>query len=143
MTKPDCRPFRDALDEATADPLPPAAAAHVASCTDCARIVARQRTLVRALSQWPAAPAVDLRPPVLPPTPGGRLLPMRAPAWTVAAAAVVLAVTAWTLIDRGADRVRVERVVDVAGGPPPVDDRLLALTGGVEAVAMRRPTELR
>jgi hypothetical protein len=42
-----------------------------------------------------------------------------------------------------ADRVRVDRVVDVAGAPPPVDERLLALTAGFEAVAMRRPTEVR
>jgi hypothetical protein len=148
MSDPACRPFHDALEEATANsPSPdspsPELAAHVAQCRDCAKVLARQRALVRTLSLWPAAPSVDLRPPVLPSTPGGRLIPMRAPAWGVASAAAVLVAAAWIVAARGVERVRIERVVDVAGGPPLVDERLLALTGGVEAVAMRRPTELR
>jgi hypothetical protein len=141
MSDADCRRFRERLDEASADAPPQDVAAHVAACPDCARVLARQRTLVRALSQWPEAPAVELRAPALPSTPGGRLLPL--PAWAAAAAAAALVAVAWGVAERGTDRVRVERVVDVAGGPPQVDERLLALTGGVEAVAMRRPTELR
>jgi hypothetical protein len=139
MPQTDCGPFRDALDATPS----PETAEHASTCAECAKILARQRNLERLLSQWPETPPVDLRPPELPAHAGGRLLPMRAPAWLAAAAAAVLVAVAWTAADHGVQHVRVERVVDVADGPPQVDERLLALTGGVEAVAMRRPTELR
>jgi len=143
MPQRDCRLVRDVLDDVGADAIPADAARHVGRCADCARLIARHRALVRRLEAWPAAPKVELRPPSLPDAPAGRLLSMRAPRWAAAAAAVVIAVAAWRFADRAAERVRVERVVDVGGAPPPEDERLLALTGGVEAVAMRRPTEIR
>jgi hypothetical protein len=95
------------------------------------------------LSAMPPAPAAAVSPPALPREPGGRVLPLRLPAWTAAAAAVLVAVFVWHAAESGVERVRVVGVVDASGPPPLVDERLLALTAGVEAVAMRRPTEIR
>jgi hypothetical protein len=41
------------------------------------------------------------------------------------------------------DRVQVRDVVSAEDPPEQVDERLLSLTAGIEAVAMRRPTEIR
>jgi hypothetical protein len=143
MSDDACMKIREALDGATGAPLPAEAEAHVAACVECARTLARQRTLVRLLEAWPPAPAVDLDAPKAPASPGGRIFSAAVPRWAAAAAALLVAAVAWRLVDRDAERVRVDRVVDVAGSPPLADERLLALTGGFEAVAMRRPTEVR
>lgn len=138
---PGCDELRERLDEAaSADPAA-GLREHAARCPACAELVARQRRLVALLSSMPEAPRAEFGPPVLPARPGGRVLPF--PAWIAAVAAAVLVAIGWRLSSPPAERVRVERVVDVAGAPPPVDERLLALTAGVEAVAMRRPTEVR
>ncbi len=143
---PACAELSDRLDAAatvrSVDELAGGLERHLAGCQACAGLVERQRGLVRLLSSAPEAPQATFDPPSLPRRAGGRLLPL--PAWLAAAAAAAVFVVAGLRLPMGpAERVRVDRVVDVAGAPPPVDERLLALTAGSEAVAMRRPTELR
>jgi hypothetical protein len=141
---PLCRKLRDRLDEADPGSIPDALAAHAASCRPCGELLRRQAKLVRMLASLPAAPSADVARPALPDVPGGRLLPLRLPAWAAAAAAAALvAAIAWRTSAPAVERVRVIGVVDVADAPPQTDERLLALTAGVEAVAMRRPTEIR
>jgi anti-sigma factor RsiW len=126
--------------------------AHCATCAACAGVVARQRRLRQALQGLARAPVADFPPPRLPESGRSRLRPAVAPrplAWTAAAAAaLVMAVWAYEMRAGGGSagetaRVHVESVVRDAGGLPPLDERLLALTAGAEAVAMRRPTEIR
>jgi hypothetical protein len=78
---------------------------------------------------------------------GSRILRFPAAArWAAAAVAAAILVAVGLRFggsDARAETVRVERVIDVADAPPSIDERLLALTGGFEAVAMRRPTEMR
>ena len=144
MDEPNCRRMRDHLDEGDTGSIPASLAAHAATCDVCRDLLRQQTRLVQMLGALPAAPRADLEPPALPGVPGGRLLPLRLPAWTAAAAAAALvAAVGWRVSATDVNRVRVVGVVDVAGAPPQVDERLLALTGGIEAVAMRRPTEIR
>ena len=139
-----CRQLRDHLDQAEPGSIPGTMTAHAASCPPCGRLLRRQARLVRMLESLPAAPSADVARPALPDVPGGRLLPLRLPAWAAAAAAAALvAAVVWHSSTPAVERVRVVGVVDVAGAPPQTDERLLALTAGVEAVAMRRPTEIR
>ena len=144
MDDTNCRRLRDHLDEADAGSIPAPLRAHAASCGVCRDLVRQQTRLLQMLGALPAAPRAEFPPPTLPGVPGGRLLPMRLPAWTAAAAAAALVgAIAWRVSATDIERVRVVGVVDVAGAPPQVDERLLALTAGIEAVAMRRPTEIR
>ena len=148
MNEIACRELRDRIDDVALARHDGRAddsriAAHLVSCADCALLVARQRRLVEMLTSLPAAPRADFGPPRLPAAPRGALLRMRPAAWVASAAAAVLVAVAWHWSAREAERVQVESVVDVAEAPPPLDERLLALTAGPEAVAMRRPTEIR
>ena len=72
---------------------------------------------------------------------------MRVPLWAYPVAAAVLVGIAGALFhapgSQQSSPVHVARVFDVPGDPPPADERLLVLTYGAEAVAMRRPTEFR
>jgi hypothetical protein len=151
-TKPLCRRVEDHLDEVL-DGRSPDLADHVAHCSHCARIAARQKRLEVLFASLPRAPRAQLAAPALPDAPAGRVFVLRMPPvplaslrWAAAAVAAALLVATsarFALRGAGARTVRVDRVVDVADAPPIVDERLLALTGGFEAVAMRRPTEFR
>jgi hypothetical protein len=139
MNHPTCSRIRRLVDDGTE--LRGDAADHASSCRACSSLLARARALERLLASLPAAPRATFGPP---PSAGARprRLVLRPPLWTAAAAAAVVA-AAWAWTAREDGRVHVERVVDVADAPPQVDEPLLALTGGAEAVAMRRPTEMR
>jgi hypothetical protein len=63
--------------------------------------------------------------------------------WIAAAAAALLVAAVLHASGTRQAHVRVDAVVDVADAPAPTDESQLVLTAGVEAVAMRRPTELR
>jgi len=153
--------------------------AHAAACGACATVLAHQTRLSRLLRSAPAAPPIDLVPPVLPrgvllwP---GRRRRLAATAAALAAAAVVAAVTLLPRTDTGHTDsghtdsghtdsghtdsghtdsghtdsaptgshaafvpVRVLHVEDMAERAPLPDDDLMALTSGLEAVALRRP----
>ena len=161
MPEPLCAKLEARLDEAVQGRLATSLAAHAGTCSRCRRLVARQRALEALLDAQPEPPEIDLPPPSLPePAAPSRLrllLPRRALRWSAAAAAALaMGVVGWeagrnasghrggegSLLGQVA-RVRSRTIVDVPGAPPPADERLLALTSGVEAVAMRRPTEVR
>jgi hypothetical protein len=117
-------------------------------------MLARQRRLEDYLSAAPTPPVAEFAAPQLPPVRrGGRLLRLPPVGWAAAAAAgLAFAAALWTTRNGigGGEHgepawatVRIDRVVDSAESPPPADESLLALTEGVEALAMRRPTEIR
>lgn len=131
-----CRRVREGAGELAAGP-PPEVASHAAACPTCARVLRRQARLAELLRSVGEAPDADVPRPALRAARLAPLLGFRA----AAAAAVLLGAALWWGA-RG-ERVRIDEVVDVADAPPPIDERLLALTAGYEAVAMRRPTESR
>jgi len=144
MSDRTCRLVRERLGEAGGDGLPPPAAEHARGCAACADELARQQRLESLLESLPSAPRVDVPRPSLPRSPAPVLRPVAG--WLAAAAAAALVVVATHAGGLGRDAVttvRVQRVVDLPDAPSPADERLLALTAGVEAVAMRRPTECR
>jgi hypothetical protein len=136
---PDCRDLRERLDEAAVG-VRPEWETHLRTCADCAELVRRQRSLVRLLSRQPRAPLAAFPAPALPAGPAMRPRLVRA-SWIAAAAAALLVAVILRAAPSQHARVQVDTVVDVADAPPPADDSLLALTAGMEAVAMRRPTE--
>ena len=139
-----CTLIHDRLLELASGPIASPAAEHLLECVPCSRLVERERRLVSLLDALPAAPMAAFGPPGLPSATRGRVLQLAVPRWLAAvAAAAVFTAVAWRFAADDLARIRVDLVVDVAGAPPPVDERLLALTGGAEAVAMRRPTESR
>ncbi len=149
MPSTDCIRLQERVEELVSGALPPAETAsleeHVAGCADCRRTLARQRRLHAWLTDLPAAPPCAVEAPQLPAATARVLFPVRL-RWAAAAAAAFVAAT--IALHHGArppaaSTVRVARVVDVAEAPPIADEPLLALSAGTEAVAMRRPTEVR
>jgi hypothetical protein len=138
----DCRSVYDRLDEAAAG-ASPELDAHLAACAGCADLVRRQRRLAGLLDALPAAPHAEFAAPVLPGYPAGRPVRLVRASWIAAAAAALLVAVLLRAHGLPQAHVRIDSVVDVADAPLPADDPLLALTAGMEAVAMRRPTELR
>ena len=139
---PDCRRVLDRLDEAAAGAYPDLDA-HVAACTPCADLVRRQRRLAGLLDALPQAPSAEFAAPAMPGYPAGRPVRIVRASWIAAAAAALLVAVLLRAHSFPQAHVRIDSVVDVADAPLPADDPLLALTAGMEAVAMRRPTELR
>ncbi len=130
--------------------------AHVATCAACARDVARERRLIGLLAGLPAVPEFDVAVPALP---ARRLITTRRLAVAVALAAAASLLVALRLLAPAASTpvgddplgvaevpirrgspVHIRHVVDAAERAPPTADGLLAITAGVEAVVMRRPT---
>jgi hypothetical protein len=142
MTDRLCLLLDERLDEVVAGTADAALQGHAEACPACAPVVGRQRRLVRLLEALPTAPVADFAAPRLPAGRVLRLTRLRVAAAAVAAAVVVMATARFALHGTRAT-IRVERVVDLADAPPMADERLLALTAGFEAVAMRRPTEMR
>jgi hypothetical protein len=140
--RPDCRQVNERLDEAALGASPDLAG-HLAGCTPCADLVRRQRKLAQLLEALPRAPQTDVPAPTVPGFRAGAPLRLVRASWIAAAAAALLVAVLLQSASVHPDHVRVDSVVDVADAPLPADDSLLALTAGVEAVAMRRPTELR
>jgi hypothetical protein len=139
---PDCRSVHERLDEAALGASPDLAR-HLAACTPCAELVRRQRKLALLLDALPRAPRADFPAPAVPGFRAGAPLRLVRASWIAAAAAALLVAVLVQSASVHPDHVRIDSVVDVADAPAPADDPLLALTAGVEAVAMRRPTELR
>lgn len=140
--RPDCRSLSERLDEAAAGSSPDLVA-HLAACPACAELVRREQALVRLLSAQPGAPPATFAAPALPSVAAMRTGRLLRASWIAAAAAALLVAAVLHVAGPRPSLVQVDAVVDVADAPPPADDPLLALTAGVEAVAMRRPTELR
>ena len=140
--RPDCRSVLDRLDEAAAGACSELNG-HVADCAPCADLVRRQRRLAGLLDALPEAPRADFAAPAVPGYPAGRPLRLIRASWIAAAAAALLVAVLLRAHSLPQAHVRVDSVVDVADAPLPADDPLLALTAGMEAVAMRRPTEQR
>ncbi len=161
-----CSPFEKQVVELVEGLLPAASAAslrsHAAHCTDCSRLLRRETGLVHLLRSQPASPVIDVVPPALPAGRLVRISALRLGAGVAAAAAAMLLAVAyaagWTDVTApspdapvaaservapATQRVRVSTIIDGIGRVPLPDEGLLALTAGVEAVAMRRPTEAR
>jgi hypothetical protein len=148
MKRPEtCRLLEDAEFPCAAE-LPPELERHAVDCVDCVRVLARQRRLEALLETGMRAPQAGLPVPSLQAEPAPGIL-RTLPRWVIpAAAALLAAVTTAAALHRDpaartepAPAVYVGEVVDLPDAPPPADERLLALTDGVEAVAMRRPAE--
>ncbi len=160
-----CRSFEEVLPAlAAGEACEPALAAHGEECGVCSAALRRERRLVSMLRALPAAPAGEVPVPALPPLPGdfaaassGPARLFRLPAAVAALAAAVLAAIAVGIATRGglggeagdassADAgilaavpavVGDLRIVDTREFSAGPDDRLLAITGGPEAVAAR------
>lgn len=139
------------------DPSLEALRLHTETCQPCAELLAQQQALETLLGSLPEAPAFRVPLPSLPQRPSVevvarrrsrvfRLIPHAAAAAILAAAAVgsymLPRSVTWETAELG-ESVRVERVVSRRGAPALQDERLVALTAGWEAVALRRPTERR
>ena len=138
----DCRSVHERLDEAALGASPDVAG-HLAECTPCAELVRRQRKLARLLEALPPSPRADFPAPAVPGFRAGAPRRRGRASWIAAPAAALLVAVLVRSASVRPDLVRIDSVVDIADAPAPADDPLLALTAGVEAVAMRRPTELR
>lgn len=172
MPRPDpCLAFDEVLPAlAAGETCDPAVAGHADACEACASALRRERRLVAMLRALPAAPAGDIPVPALPALPGDeadaavrRFRVFRLPAVAAALAAAVLAAVAVGIATRGGlggdagdgasgdagtlasapalvGDLRIVDTLEFSAGP---DDRLLAITGGPEAVAARHSASAR
>ena len=157
---PSCDELRQDLAELTAGEFDESRraelSAHVDACAACARLVALQTVLESELRALPAAPITSLAQPALPAQPARRARLLRFAAAVAAVAAVALVAVGFgsspahdapreaAVVQQASAAKRapvISKIVDMSGSGEASDDGLLALTAGLEAVAMRRPAK--
>ncbi len=125
--------------------------AHAADCAACAAVLEEHRRLEEALRNLPPAPSMDVPRPSLP---AGKLVrrPLLLRGVGMGAAAALLVAVGVALMQGEESRSSVVTGTIASTSPlvgtleqetTLLDDDLLALTMGYEAVAMKRTTELR